>query len=126
MLNLSPDTTTCQFCGKPLRGRIDKKFCDFGCKNEFNNLIYRQERHEIGRIDLILKHNRRALKACLGALPSRRVSETELLQRGLRFEYYTHQYINARQDKYCFCYDYGYLVLGEGRCVVVKESLGFP
>ena len=120
MTNLSSSLTSCLHCGKPLRGRIDKKFCDSGCKNEFNNRIHRQERHEISRIDLILKHNRRALKECLGAFPSRRVSETELLQRGMRFEYYTHHYVNARQDRYCFCYDYGYLMLGEGRYLVVK------
>jgi hypothetical protein len=112
----------CLNCSKPLKGRADKKFCDPGCKNEYNNRLQREERAAIGPIDLFLKHNRRVLKQCLGADHHRVVAKTELMQRGLRFEYYTHRHSNQRDDQYVFCYDYGYLQLADGRCQIVKSK----
>ena len=32
------ETKTCLACVKPLKGRIDKKFCDDYCRNNYNNL----------------------------------------------------------------------------------------
>ena len=31
------DSKVCLACGKPLKGRIDKKFCDDYCRNNYNN-----------------------------------------------------------------------------------------
>ncbi len=31
------NTATCQQCGKPVKGRIDKRFCDDFCRNAYNN-----------------------------------------------------------------------------------------
>jgi hypothetical protein len=118
-VSLSPE---CLNCKKPLKGRLDKKFCSSGCKNEFNNRLQRQERAEINHIDLILKHNRRILKTWLDAFPTRAVSRTELMQAGLRFDYYTHHYTNHRKDQYVFCYDYGYMELQDGRCLIVRKK----
>lgn len=114
---------TCLSCGKPLRGRTDKKFCDYGCKNEHNNRLQREERMAINPIDLILKHNRRVLKQWLGADHHKAVAMTELMQCGFRFDYYTHHHTTQRGDQYVFCYDYGYLPLPGGRCLVVKDRL---
>jgi hypothetical protein len=112
--------STCLFCGKPLRGRIDKKFCDTGCKNEHNNRLLREERAAMKPIDMILKHNRRVLRHCLDADHTRVVPGKELLQAGLRLEYYTHHFTNQHSDQYVFCYDYGYLVLPDGHYLVVR------
>jgi predicted nucleic acid-binding Zn ribbon protein len=49
----------CLSCGKPLMGRVDKKFCHAGCRNVYHNRRQRAERKEIKEIDLVLKHNRR-------------------------------------------------------------------
>jgi hypothetical protein len=112
---------TCLTCGKLLRGRIDKKFCDVGCKNEYSNRRQREERVAIKRIDHILKHNRRVLKRGLGEQPTRLVSTRGLLHAGFRFDYHTHQFVNQKCDLYIFCYDYGYLVLDDDRCLLVKS-----
>ncbi len=64
---------TCLTCGKPLRGRSDKKFCGAGCKNDYSNRLQREERMAMNSIDLILKCNRRVLKRCLGDHPTRLV-----------------------------------------------------
>ena len=113
----------CLNCGKPLKGRTDKKFCDPGCKNEYNNSLQREERAAISHIDLILKHNRRLLKNWLGDDHHRVVAMTELMQRGFRPDYHTHHHTNQRDDQYVFCYDYGYLALPNGRCLLVKDRL---
>jgi hypothetical protein len=39
-------------------------------------------------------------------------------------EFHTHHYMNKRLEEYCFCYDYGYLEMEEGRCLVVKRKDG--
>ena len=115
-------TTTCLSCSKPLYGRPDKKFCNAGCKNEYNNRLQRQERQDINKIDLILKHNRRILKQWLDSASSRKASKSELMQLGFHFEYYTHHYTNYKQDRYCFCYEYGYLPLEDEKYLVVKKK----
>jgi len=122
MPTLSTISSTCLHCGATLRGRIDKKSCDAGCKGEYNNRLQRQERTEINQIDLILKRNRRILKRSLGSGSSRLVPTRELLQQGLRFEYYTHHYENRKGDRYSFCYDFGYLEVGQGMCLVVRRQ----
>jgi hypothetical protein len=114
-------TPTCLTCGKPLRGRIDKKFCDVGCKNAYSNRVQREERVDIKTIDRILKHNRRVLKRCLGEQLTRLVSTKGLLHAGFRFDYHTHHFINRQSELYVFCYDYGYLHLADGRCLIVKS-----
>jgi hypothetical protein len=100
---------------------MDKKFCDAGCKNGHSNQLQRAERAAIRPIDAILKHNRRVLKRCLGADHHKVVAKTELMHRGLRFDYYTHHDTNLRAEQYVFCYDYGYLPLTDGKCLVVRK-----
>jgi len=114
---------TCLTCGKPLRGRTDKKFCDPGCKNEHNNRLQREEREAIKAVDRILKHNRRVLRRCLGDHITRQVAAKTFLQMGFRFDYFTHHFTNQQSHRYVFCYDYGYLMLGDGRCLVVKAGI---
>ena len=31
----------CLSCGKLLKGRVDKKFCDDYCRNNYNNLYFK-------------------------------------------------------------------------------------
>ncbi|MFA6275620.1 MAG: hypothetical protein WC622_02665 [Pedobacter sp.] len=35
--NPSPPNRTCDYCGRPISGRLDRKFCDVNCKNNFNS-----------------------------------------------------------------------------------------
>jgi hypothetical protein len=115
-------TGICLSCGKPIVGRVDKKFCHTGCKNVYHNRQQRAERREIGGVDLVLKHNRRILKDCLGKERTRRISKEELLARGFRFEYTTHHFTNIRGKRYCFCYDLGWLGLEGDLFLVVKQK----
>lgn len=96
----------CRHCERPLRGRIDKKFCDDRCRNQFNN----QERSvndQVSRmINAILGKNRRILKALYDARRFR-VKKTTLEQLGFRADYHTHRKRVGR-GKLCICYyDHG-------------------
>jgi predicted nucleic acid-binding Zn ribbon protein len=119
--DVQPMGRGCLHCGKALKGRVDKRFCDTGCKNLYHNRRQRAERSEIGSVDLVLKRNRRILKNCLGREGTRRVRKEELVARGFRFEYFTHNFTNSRGKRYCFCYDYGWLGLGGDQWLVVKQ-----
>jgi hypothetical protein len=39
-------------------------------------------------------------------------------------DYHTRHLINQQSDLYVFCYDYGYLALDDGRCLIVKSRGG--
>jgi hypothetical protein len=117
-------TGGCLTCGKVLRGRVDKKFCDAGCRNAYHNRRQRAERAEICGVDLVLKHNRRILKGCIGRDRTRRVSKEDLLARGFRFEFFTHHFTNSRGKRYAFCYDHGWLGLEGEQYLLVRQQVG--
>ena len=79
---------------------------------------------QINGVDLVLKHNRRILKVCIGRERTRRVSKEELLARGFRFEFFTHHFTNSRGKRYAFCYDHGWLGLEGGQYLVVRRQGG--
>jgi predicted nucleic acid-binding Zn ribbon protein len=114
----------CLSCGKPINGRVDKKFCDAGCKNVYHNRRQRAERAATKGVELVLKHNRRILKVCLGRDKTRCVAKEELLARGFQFEFFTHHFTNSRGKRYCFSYDHGWLGLEGDQFLVVKQQIG--
>jgi hypothetical protein len=113
---------SCQTCGKPLRGRIDKKFCNKGCQNTFHNDRLRAERLECASIDSILRQNRRVLMGCLDGRATRILPREELLIRGLRFNYHTHYSDNHRGERYFYCYDHIFLPLASGDYLIVRRQ----
>ena len=123
ILDVTAIEGSCLSCGKPLRGRVDKKFCDGGCRNVLHNWRQRVERRQISGVDLVLKHKRRILKACIGRERAQLVGKEELLAGGYRFEYFTHHFTNCHGKRCCFCYDHGWLDLGGGQCLVLKQTV---
>jgi predicted nucleic acid-binding Zn ribbon protein len=59
-------TRPCLACGKPVKGRIDKKFCDDYCRNVYNNQLKLDENAFVRQVTTILKKNRRILSELLG------------------------------------------------------------
>ena len=117
------DKKSCQSCGKPLKGRIDKKFCDDYCRNNYNN---HRKAHGNGagyirRINSILSKNRNVLESILAAgEATAKANKEKLLSLGFQFRYFTHSYTTKTGKTYCYCYDYGYLSLGSDWFLVVK------
>ena len=116
---------TCMSCGKSLKGRSDKKFCDDFCRNVYNNDLKSGSNNYVRNINNALHKNRRILEDCLPA--SEEMSKTtkdKLLHKGFQFKYITHIYTNKKGNIYYFCYEYGYLPLENGWHLIVKRKEG--
>lgn len=121
---MAEESRLCLQCGKALKGRLDKKFCDDYCRNAYNNRLNSETSSTIRNINNALRKNRRLLAAVipdggeLGKCPRQ-----SLAQQGFDFRYFTHQYQNKKGQTYNFCYEYGYLPLeGDWLLVVYRKS----
>lgn len=112
---------TCTACGKTVKGRSDKKFCDDYCRNAYNNQLKADDNNYVRSINNKLRRNRRILEslAAPGA-EAVRVHRDKLQQQGFLFNFITHTYLNKKGNRYSFCYDYGYLPLENDWYLVVK------
>ena len=116
------EAKTCLQCGKQLRGRSDKKFCDDYCRNNYNNQLKAHVNNYVRNINNILAKNRRILEECLAeAEETGKTTRQKLLQSGFQFKYITHTYTNKKGNTYFFCYDYGYLPLDNDWFLVVRR-----
>jgi len=113
----------CIACGKPVKGRSDKKFCDDYCRNVYNNDLKADTNNYVRNINNGLRKNRRILQECLLAGDDMaKTTKDKLLHSGFQFKYITHTYTNKKGNIYFFCYDYGYLPLENDWYLVVKSN----
>jgi predicted nucleic acid-binding Zn ribbon protein len=114
---------TCLNCGKQLRGRADKRFCDDYCRNNYNNQLNSDDNKTVRNINNYLRKNRRILKALLPETEEMAtVSRQKLLQEQFQFQYLTHIYTTQKQQTYFFVYEYGYLPIGEDKILIVRRK----
>lgn len=113
----------CLACGEPVVGRSDKRYCDDGCRNAYNNQKNSIPNSFVRKINDVLKRNRRVLSEVLGKEKMQKVSRDKLLSRGLDFEFFTGQFMTARGQIYFFVYEYAYLPLDEERILVVRQKI---
>ena len=98
----------CLWCGIPISGNENKRFCSAGHKNAYHNARRKKETGQTGKIITILKNNRRTLEALLEGKEVKSVKEQTLLDNGFVFRYHTHNRINQGDQKaYIFCFEYG-------------------
>lgn len=111
----------CLECGKPVLGRVDKKFCSDGCRNEYNNKNKASASNYMRNVNNILSKNRRILKAMNpdGKIKKHR---DQLLKKGFDFDFITNTYTTKAGDVYRFCYEQGYLLLDEGFVLLVERN----
>jgi predicted nucleic acid-binding Zn ribbon protein len=64
MLIENVEPKSCLKCGKTIRGRIDKKFCDDYCSNVYNNHIKAESNHYVRNINHILERTGAYSKVC--------------------------------------------------------------
>jgi len=113
----------CLACSKPLKGRLDKKFCDDYCRNTFNNQQNSDQNNFVRNVNNILRKNRRLLEEQIpDGEEMKKVHKDKLAQMGFIFKYNTHQYLNAKGQTYFFVYEYGYLPLENDWLLVVKRK----
>jgi hypothetical protein len=112
----------CLFCETPLKGRIDKKFCDDQCRTAYNNRI-KSDDNFMRNINNILRKNRLILKELVPPQEGKlKVSAQKLMDKGFNFHYHTHLYTTKTGNVYHFCYEYGYLTLEGNYLMLVKRD----
>lgn len=117
--------TLCLACGKPVKGRTDKKFCDDYCRNSYNNQLRSRTTNLMRNINHSLGKNRRVLESLLPQNEEiTKVHQDKLIERGFHFKYFTHTYTNKKGNIYYFCYDLGYLPLDNDWYLLVKRKEG--
>ncbi len=112
----------CLECQKPINGRSDKKFCDDGCRNTYNNRLNSHADEVVRTVNSVLRKNRSIIQNLLPNGEKITVSEKTLKVLGFNFEYFTHLYETRTGSVYKFCYEYGYLPIGEGVFMLVKRQ----
>lgn len=116
---------TCLACGKPLKGRVDKKFCDDYCRNNYNNQQKAKGAHSnyVRNINNTLLKNRRILEEILpNGEETAKANKDKLQRMGFHFKYFTHLYTTKTGKTYLYCYDYGYLPLENDWYLIVKRK----
>ncbi|MBC6112410.1 hypothetical protein ACFOG5_10105 [Pedobacter fastidiosus] len=111
----------CLDCGKPVKGRTDKKFCDDLCRNSYNNRLKSEDSLVVKRINLILKKNRNIL-AKFNPEGKAKITRKKLFAAGFNLDYHTHIHQTSNGNNYSFCYEYGYLILNEEEFLLVKRE----
>lgn len=113
----------CVNCGKPVKGRTDKKFCNDYCRNNFNNQLKSHTVNLVRNINNALGKNRRILQDMfVNGEEIAKTTKNKLLQRGFQFRYITDTYTNKKGNVYYFCYDFGYLPLDNDWYLLVKRK----
>ncbi len=116
----------CTACGKTIKGRIDKKFCDDYCRNNYNNKNNSDATNLVRNINNSLRKNRRILLDLLShATEDKKTvncSKSKMLELGYNFKYFTHILKTKKGDVYYFCYEYGFLALENDYLFIVKSK----
>ena len=119
------EAKTCLACGKTIKGRVDKKFCDDYCRNNYNNQQKAKGSYStyVRNINNTLLKNRKILESILPETEETAKASKDKLQRlGFHFKYITHLYTTKTNKTYHYCYDYGYLPLENDWYLIVRRK----
>ena len=111
----------CPECGKPVHGRVDKKFCSDACRNAYNNKANSVATNHMRNVNNTLAKNRRILLE-MNPAGKKKTHKDRLLKKGFDFDFYTNSYTTKTGDIYRFCYEQGYLLLDEGFVLLVERK----
>ena len=113
----------CLSCGKTVKGRSDKKFCDDYCRAAYNNDLKSAANNLIRNVNNALGKNRRILESLLPeGEATAKASRDKLIEKGFQFKYHTHSYLTKTNKTYFYCYEYGYLPLENNWFLIVKRE----
>ena len=118
---MSTETKVCTECGRELFGRSDKKFCSDACRSAYNNKALAGGDKYMRTVNRRLKKNHSILVQ-LNPDGKTTTHREKLLKAGFDFDYCTNTYTTKDQKEYRFCYDQGYLHLGNDFILLVKRE----
>lgn len=111
----------CKQCGRAVKGRTDKQFCNDGCRNQFHNLRNSCQNNYMRQVNHLLQKNRRILAALFTSLSkTKHIEQQQLADQGFQFRYCTHE-TKTDNGAARFCYEYGYLPL-EGDVLLILHQ----
>ena len=119
--NLHFDIRNCLECGKELKGRAGKKYCDVACKSAYHNRHQGFGQITINQTNRIIRHNRSILKT-LSPEGKATVRKEVLDQMGYDYRYFAGVFKTGKSIYY-LVYDYGFTPLYEG---VKQKALIVP
>lgn len=122
---MTAEEKQCLECGRELFGRADKKFCSDACRSAYNNKASGNSDKYIRKVNRKLKRNRSILEL-LNPEGKTKTHKERLLREGFDFDYFTNTYITKDQKEYRFCYDQGYLMLGNDFILLVRRDTPAP
>ena len=124
-MSVATETKQCLSCGKAIKGRADKKFCDDACRNAYNNELKTKSNYSnyVRNINNTLLKNRRILEELLPKEEeTAKATHDKLIHKGFVFKYHTHTYANKKGNIYFFNYDYGFLPLENNWYLIVRRK----
>lgn len=113
---------TCLECGSKVMGRIDKKFCNDGCRNTYNNKFNKDSNNLMRNINNRLRKNWRILEA-LNPEQKTKTTRSKLIAHGFDFNFFTSIYTTKAGTVYYFVYDQGYLPLENEYYALVRREM---
>ena len=104
----------CMQCGSPIKGRRDKKFCDDHCRNNYYNWLHMNRTNMMRQVHQVLRKNRRILENALENYGStEHIPLAILLEEGFLPGYHTKVHTDAEGKSLCYCYEYGFELIGD-------------
>ena len=114
-------TKACLECGQNVNGRSDKKFCDDGCRNLYNNRLNSYATNFIRNVNNALRKNRRILQD-LYRSNVKHIYWQRLAVEGFNFSLYTHSNKTKPGNTWFYCYEFGYMFSGSGRISIASKE----
>ena len=115
----------CEECGKELHGRIDQRFCNDLCRNDYNRkkriFEQRMEPEFIRQVINVLRRNYKILQRYNAVEDNRLVSRQELIERGFSFKFFTSIYQTQKGDIYKYVFDHGWMATESGKILLVRK-----
>ncbi len=113
----------CRCCGDPLRGRVDKVFCDDRCRNQYHNRKQKVPAlsESARRVQRRLIKNQRVLHEVLQNRSRCVVERDQLLLRGFSFDFFSHRR-TGRAGVVIFCLDLGYRKKSARLLEIIRQS----
>ena len=112
----------CLECGDKIIGRSDKKFCNDGCRNTYNNRLNRDSTALMKTINKKLRNNHRILNELKFKDGKAKVNPEKIQTEGFDFDYFTHLKTYKNGAEYHFLYNIGYRKLEDGVLLIVKTD----
>ncbi len=117
------ETKSCLQCGEKLLGRTDKRFCSDACRNIYHYHANNAPINYVRNVVNALKRNRRVLSELNnGPDGKKKVHRDKLLERGYNFMYHTNTHRTRAGNTYVFCFEQGYMELGENWYMLVRRD----